>query len=63
MKRYKVKVPRMAIAIAAFAMAVFTFGLVVALPAMTSPDEDERLAAVITTSTPTEVAVSSYPSK
>ena len=34
MKRYKVKIPRRAVAIAAVAMAVLTLGLVVALPAM-----------------------------
>ena len=37
MKRYKVKIPRRVVAIAAVALAVLTLGLVVVLPAMASP--------------------------
>jgi hypothetical protein len=54
MKRYKMKVPRMAVAIAALAMAVLAFGVMVVLPAMTSHGGDDPMAVATTTAAPTE---------
>jgi hypothetical protein len=54
MKRYKMKIPRMTVAVAALAMAVLAFGVMVVLPAMTSYGGDDPVAVATTTGAPTE---------
>jgi hypothetical protein len=57
MNRYEVKIPRTAFGIAAVAMAVFTLGAAVVLPAMTGPRVQDTQAALKAVAAPTEVAI------
>jgi hypothetical protein len=58
MKRYKVKMPRAALAIAAVAMAVLTLGAAVILPAPNASFGGEPLATANRAVAPAEVAIS-----
>jgi hypothetical protein len=63
MKRYRMKIPRTAVAIAALTMAVLAFGVMVVLPAMTLNGGDAPFAAATTRGAPTEVLASRHVSK
>ncbi len=63
MKRFKMKVPRMTVAIAALAMAVLAFGVMVVLPAMTSYGGDDPVAVTTTIGAPTQALASSNTSR
>ncbi len=56
MKRYEMKIPKMAFGIAAVAMAILTLGAAVVLPTMTGPTAEETLAAKVA-APPIEVAI------
>ncbi len=58
MKRYKMKMPRAAIALAAIAMAALTLGAAIVLPTPTASCGADPPAAISKVDTPAEVAIS-----